>query len=134
MTTVKRLYIFEAVFFAVFFSFLPGAGAVGEVTVSSVQTEQRAPDRYLMTAVIANSTGQVREVSLRAQISFYLLASPGGDKPAAILRKDFELILNPGESRELEIPIINEGSAIPGAVRMDKSLRVRRQREWVYLK
>ena len=48
------------------------------------------------------------------------------------LRKDMTVILKAGETRTLEVPLINEGSMPRGDIRIEPMMRVRRQRVWNY--
>jgi hypothetical protein len=112
--------------------FGPPLQAVGEIRITNVAARQKTPGKFILTANVANSTGEPREVVFRAQLTFYDKTSPPGDLPATVVQKDFTIILKAGQERSLEVPIILEGKLPPGSLRMEPSLRIRRQREWMY--
>lgn len=108
------------------------ARAQESIHVTNLSAAKLAWDQFQLHAEIENRTEVDQEVVFRAQITFYDRSAPVGDLPVSILRKDFIKILKVREKKVITVDLINEGSAIPGAVRMEPMLRVRREREWNY--
>ena len=113
--------------------FMPTPGfAIDEVTVKDYAVQNESLGRYEVTATLCNRTRDSREVTLRAQIFFFEKASPKGDKPAMILRKDETVVLFPEETRKITVPLLNEGSFPKARLRVEPEVRIRRQRVWNY--
>ena len=117
--------------FLIFFAASP-LFAAGEIQIQNVSVEAQSASRYVLNGTVENTTPETREVILRGQVAFYEKASPEGDLPVAILRKDVSMVLKSKESRLLHIILLNEGTAPKGSLRLQPILRIRRQRPWNY--
>lgn len=106
--------------------------ALNEIQIEQVAVQNQSADRYEVSAIIQNQTTDPREVTVRAQIFFFEKASPKGQKPAMILRKDETMVLNPSESRQVIVRLLNEGTFPKERLRIEPEVRVRRQRIWNY--
>ena len=102
------------------------------MAVSNVAYSQTAPGKFLVTGNIQNPTPEPREVVARGLLTFYDQTPPKGDVPLFSLRKDTTMVLAAGETRALEVLLINEGGMPRGALRVEPVIRVRRQRIWNY--
>ena len=128
-----RLSVFSSsLFFLLFLSFSFRVWALGEVEVKAVSYQENKAGHYLVQCEIANTTDEAREVILRAAIHIYEKASPKGDLPLMVLRKDSTIVLRPQETRALQIPILNEGDYPRGSFRTEATVRIHRQRPWSY--
>ncbi len=119
----------------VFFAFLAGCPALwaaGEIQISQVTAKEIQPNRFEFFAQVKNSTQEPREVVLRAQVGVFDRTVPKGEQPLSLARKDFTIILKPGEERGIHELFVGEGSPPHGATRFEPTLRVRRQRIWKY--
>ena len=110
----------------------PTVRAAGEIQIEQTAVQEIPPDRYEMTALVRNKSTDSREVVLRAQLFFFDEASPPGDIPLMILRKDETIVLKNEESRMVRIRLINEGTLPKSRLRLEPEIRIRRQRPWNY--
>ncbi len=117
---------------AFFFLGQPLSFSVEEIWIRNVNWEPKGAGKFFLGAEVTNMTSEPREAILRAQLSFYDKASPHGDVPLSILRKDTTIILKAYEKRRLELILIDEGSPLQAELRIEPSLRLRRQRVWNY--
>ncbi len=132
---MRRISVFVFFLFTAGIPFLSAAfqsPSVRQISVVNIEYSQTSSDKFLLIGTLQNLTPEPREVILRGQLVFYDTASPKGDLPLFILRKDMTVILRGGESLPVEIPIINEGKIPRGSFRIEPMLRVRRQRLWNY--
>lgn len=106
--------------------------AAGEIAIENVAVERKTSSQYVLSATVINQSPEPREVILRAQISFYDKAAPKGDLPVAVLRKDVTVVLRKEENRRLAVDLVEEGPKEKGSIRLEPSLRIRRQRPWSY--
>lgn len=106
--------------------------AAEEIRISETAVKELSADKFLVSAVLRNAYKSTREVTLRAQIFFFEKASPKGDKPAMILRKDETIVLRPQEVRKIHVKLINEGTRPKARLRLEPEVRLRREREWNY--
>ena len=106
--------------------------ATENITLDSVRVLEQSAGHFQLTANVANTTSETREVILRGQITFYDRAVPAGDVPVMILHKTVALVLKNGESRAIDMTLLNEGTWPKGSLRMEPSMRIRREREWNY--
>ncbi len=113
-------------------AFPPLLFAAGEIQVDSPVINPNPPDRYEVAATVSNQTTERAEGVLRAQIFFFEESMPMGDLPAMVLRKDETIVLKQGESRQVAVKLINEGTLPKGRLRAVPEMRVRRQRVWSY--
>ena len=105
---------------------------VSQIVISGTNYSETAPGKYLLAGSVQNPTQETREVVVRGLLTFYDRTSPQGDVPLFVLRKDMTFILKAGETRPIEMPLINEGGMPRGALRVESLIRVRRQRIWNY--
>ena len=131
MTPFRLTFFVSAIFFLAAARPLPAATAA-EVRIEGVGFEAKSPSHYVVRGTVSNETAESRDLILRAQMTFYDKAAPRGDVPAAVLRKDIAIVLKAGETRALEIPMIEEGTHPKGSFRVEPSIRIRRSREWNY--
>ena len=103
-----------------------------QAQVDDVTYKQERQDVYTVTANVKNTVHETREFVLRAQLTFYDTASPAGDLPAAVLRKDITVVLRGGGERKVAVTLINEGRMPRGSYRIVPMLRVRRERAFQY--
>ncbi len=107
--------------------------AADEIQIENVLIDAKSPLRhYELSAAAANSSEAPRDVILRGQIAFYDKAAPQGDVPVMILRKDMNVVLRAKESRTVRFDLLNEGAVPVGSLRLEPSVRIRRNREWNY--
>ena len=106
--------------------------ASSEIQVEAVRVDDQSPSKYILKGTLVNCTIDSREVIYLAQISFYEKAAPSGDLPASILRKNGSVVLRPGERRDVAVDFVSESTPPKGSIRLEPSLRIRRQREWNY--
>ena len=118
-----------SLFLALFFA---SALYAGDVHVDKIRYEEKKANFYVLSGTLTNDGGSPREAVVRGQLTFYDKASPKGDVPVAVVRKDITVVLRTGEIRNLEIPLYNEGRMPAGSFRAEPMLRIRREREWNY--
>lgn len=129
----NRMKRWRSIFFiSAFFFLAPFTGTAGEIQLDNIQLVSHLPDRYEVSVNITNAAFNSREIVLRAQVFFYDAASPKGDIPVMILRKDETIVMKSGEQRTITVKLINEGILPKGRLRLEPEIRIRRQREWNY--
>ncbi|MCI0597439.1 MAG: hypothetical protein L0Z48_13015, partial [candidate division Zixibacteria bacterium] len=101
------------------------------INVEGVRATVISPARYELTGNVTNTSEDAREVTLRAQITFYDRTAPKGDLPLDYLRKDITEVLRPGENRAVRVVLLRSGAPLHDAVRLEPFLRIRRQRVWL---
>lgn len=107
------------------------AWAVEPVHVSDVMLKESTDKRYIIEGRLTNMTDQSRDVIFRTQLTLYDKTAPKGDLPVSILRRDKNIVLKAWESRKVEIVFVSENQ-LRGSLRLEPSIRIRRQREWNY--
>ena len=114
-----------------FFQTLAFASA-SVLKISEVSAERESPSIHWIHASLENTATESMETTLRFRLAFYDRNSPEGDIPVNVLRKDQTIVLKPNEIRKMDVKFLEEGASPLIPVRIEPTVRIRREREWKY--